>query len=122
MLAFDEELPTVLMEDDNENELAIVQPIVQDLLNDVIQQSSLKNLQELVDLTLEQVAEETHEKFFETLLAKCINDAVNIVEKSKEGKDKSCCIFGQCFKRTCCLLQVPHLKWYLIMRTPLLLP
>ena len=56
MLAFDEELPTVLMEDDNENELAIVQPIVQDLLNDVIQQSSLKNLQELVDLTLEQVA------------------------------------------------------------------
>lgn len=101
MLAFDEELPTVLMEDDNENELAIVQPIVQDLLNDVIQQSSLKNLQELVDLTLEQVAEETHEKFFETLLAKCINDAVNIVEKSKEGKDKSCCIFGQCFKRTC---------------------
>ena len=75
------------MEDDNENELAIVQPIVQDLLSDVIQQSSLKNLQELVDLTLEQVAEETHEKFFESLLAKCINDAVNIVEdKSKDGK------------------------------------
>ena len=87
MLAFDEELPTVLMEDDNENELAIVQPIVQDLLSDVIQQSSLKNLQELVDLTLEQVAEETHEKFFESLLAKCINDAVIIVEdKSKNGK------------------------------------
>ena len=86
MLVFDEELPTVLMEDDNENELAIVQPIVQDLLSDVISQSCLKNLQGLVDLTIEQVAEETHEKFFESILVKCIEDAVQRVEKSKEGK------------------------------------
>ena len=85
MFTFDEDLPTVIMEDDNETELGIVQPILNDILTEIVNRNCLKNLQDFVDLTLEQVAEETHEKFFENLIETCVKNAVDLSENSKEG-------------------------------------
>ena len=89
MLAFDDCLPTVIMEEDNETELEIVQPILNDIVNEVFNQNSLKNLQNIMDLTMEQVAVETHENFFKSILETCINKAVETSEKSKEGQFES---------------------------------
>ena len=81
-LFIDENPPRLLLEDDDEIQLEIVEPILEEIIRKCVEKSENKGVQQLTELDDEETETEKDENLIKSIILSCVGNAIQQAKKS----------------------------------------
>ena len=81
-LLIDENPPRLLLEDDDEIQLEIVEPILEEIIRKCVEKSENKGVQQLTELDDEETETEKDENLIKSIILSCVGNAIQQAKKS----------------------------------------